>query len=104
MKVAEATTLLSTPLIEWARPQSWCDLGSGRGTFTIALAQLLAPGSTICAVDFDQGGLKEIPDQHDGVEIRKIVGDLQSATLRLPRLMEFLWQTRCTLFQINRYS
>jgi SAM-dependent methyltransferase len=84
MKVAEATALICTPLIEWARPQSWCDLGSGRGTFTIALAQLSAPGSTIYAVDFDQGALEGIPNQHDGVEIRKIVGDLQSSTLRLP--------------------
>jgi SAM-dependent methyltransferase len=84
MKVAEATALICTPLIEWARPQSWCDLGSGKGTFTIALAQLLTPGSTIYAIDFDQRALEGIPDQHDGVEIRKIVGDLQSSTLRLP--------------------
>jgi ubiquinone/menaquinone biosynthesis C-methylase UbiE len=84
MKVAEATALICTPLIEWARPQSWCDLGSGKGTFTIALAQLLTPGSSIYAIDFDQGALEGIPDQHDGVEIRKIVGDLQSSTLRLP--------------------
>ena len=84
MKVAEATALICTPLIEWARPQSWCDLGSGKGTFTIALAQLLTPGSTIYAIDFDQRALEAIPDQHDGVEIRKIVGDLQSFTLRLP--------------------
>jgi SAM-dependent methyltransferase len=84
MKVAEGTALICTPLIEWARPQSWCDLGSGKGTFTIALAQLLTPGSTIYAIDFDQRALEGIPDQHDGVEIRKIVGDLQSSTLRLP--------------------
>jgi hypothetical protein len=62
MKVAEATALICTPLIEWARPQSWCDLGSGRGTFTIALAQLLTPGSTIYAIDFDQGALEGIPE------------------------------------------
>jgi trans-aconitate methyltransferase len=82
MKITEATALIRTPLIEWARPQSWCDLGSGSGTFTVALAQLLAPGSTIYAVDFDQRTLEGIPDQHDGVKIRKIVGDLQSSSLR----------------------
>jgi ubiquinone/menaquinone biosynthesis C-methylase UbiE len=75
MKVAEATALICTPFIERVRPQSWCDLGSGKGIFTIALAQLLTPGSTIYVVDFDQGTLEGIPDQHDGVEIRKIVGD-----------------------------
>jgi hypothetical protein len=32
----------------------------------------------------DRRTLEEIPDQHDGVEIRKIVGDLQSSSLRLP--------------------
>jgi ubiquinone/menaquinone biosynthesis C-methylase UbiE len=84
MKLTEATAFIRTPLIEWARPQSWCDLGSGSGTFTMALAQLLAPGSTIYAVDFDPRVLEGIPDQHDGVEIRKIVGDLQSSSLRLP--------------------
>jgi ubiquinone/menaquinone biosynthesis C-methylase UbiE len=84
MKVTEAMALLRTPLIDWARPQSWCDLGSGAGTFTIALAHLLASGSTIHAVDFDPSPLQKIPDQHDGVEIRKIVGDLQSSSLRLP--------------------
>jgi hypothetical protein len=50
----------------------------------VALAQLLAPGSTIYAVDLDWRTLEGIPDQHDGVQIRKIVGDLQSSSLRLP--------------------
>jgi SAM-dependent methyltransferase len=84
VKISEATALIRTPVIEWVRPQSWCDLGCGSGTFTTALAQLLAPGSRIHAVDFDQRALERIPDQHDGVEIRKIVGDLQSSSLRLP--------------------
>jgi hypothetical protein len=50
----------------------------------MALAQLVAPGSTIYAVDLDQRALKGIPDRHCGVEIRKIVADLQSSGLRLP--------------------
>jgi ubiquinone/menaquinone biosynthesis C-methylase UbiE len=84
MKITEAAALIRTPLIEWQRPQSWCDLGSGSGTFTAALARLLATGSTIYAVDLDRRTLEAIPDQHDGVEIHKIVGDLQSSGLRLP--------------------
>ena len=90
MNTSEATALIRTPLIEWAQPQSWCDLGSGSGTFTVALAQLLVPGSTIYAVDFDQRALEEIPDQHNRVEIRKIVGDLQSSSLRLPSVAGIL--------------
>jgi ubiquinone/menaquinone biosynthesis C-methylase UbiE len=71
-------------MIEWARPQSWCDLGCGSGTFTIALAQLLASGSTIHAVDLDQEALEAIPDQYRGVAIRKVLGDLRTSSLRLP--------------------
>ena len=56
----------------------------GKRPFTRALARLLAPGSTIYTVDFDGSILEEIPERHNGVEIRKIVGDLESHTLRLP--------------------
>jgi hypothetical protein len=54
------------------------------GTFTVALAQSLVSGSTIDAVDLDQGAIKGIPDEYHGVTIRKILGDLRSPTLRLP--------------------
>jgi SAM-dependent methyltransferase len=84
MKISEATALIRTPMIEWARPQSWCDLGRGSGTFTLALAQLLASGSTIHAIDLDPRALGEIPDQYHGVEVRKVLGDLRSAGLNLP--------------------
>lgn len=84
MKISEATALIRTPVIERAQPQSWCDLGCGSGTFTTALAQLLASGSTIYAVDLDQGALERIPEQYHGVTIRKVLGDLRSSSLRLP--------------------
>lgn len=84
MKISDAAALIRTPLIEWARPQSWCDLGCGDGTFTLALAQLLAPGSVILAVDLDPRALEAIPAQDNGVQIRKVLGDLRSPGLRLP--------------------
>jgi ubiquinone/menaquinone biosynthesis C-methylase UbiE len=84
MKISEAIALIRTSAIEWTRPQSWCDLGCGSGTFTVALAQSLVSGSTIDAVDLDQRALKGIPDEYHGVTIRKILGDLRSPTLRLP--------------------
>lgn len=84
MRTSQATELIRTSLIERARPQSWCDLGCGSGTFTTALAHLLVPGSTILAVDLDSKALEKVPGQSDGVEIRKVLGDLRSPSLRLP--------------------
>jgi SAM-dependent methyltransferase len=37
----------------------WADLGSGGGAFTLALADLLGPGSAIYSVDKDRGSLRE---------------------------------------------
>jgi hypothetical protein len=59
-------------------------LAAVAGTFTTALAGLLAPGSTIDAGDLDQRALERIPERDDGVEVRKIVGDIESPSLRLP--------------------
>ena len=36
-------------------PTRWADLGCGSGTFTLALAELLPPGSTIEAIDLRPG-------------------------------------------------
>ncbi len=83
VKISQAIALIRTPLIEWAQPQSWCDLGCGSGTFTTALAKLLAPGSSIHAVDLDQKALDSMPDSYDGVEIRKTLADIGSPSLRL---------------------
>jgi trans-aconitate methyltransferase len=82
VKISEATALIRTPVIEWVRPQSWCDLGCGSGTFTTALAQLLAPGSRIHAVDFDQRALERIsrPTRWSG-DFREQVSTIQSITL-----------------------
>jgi hypothetical protein len=67
MNIIEATALIRTSLIEWSQPQYWCDLGCGSGTFTMALAHLLSPGSTIHAVDWDQRALENLPNHYDGV-------------------------------------
>jgi SAM-dependent methyltransferase len=36
----------------------WADLGSGRGAFTLALAELVGPGGRIVSVDRDGGALR----------------------------------------------
>jgi len=84
MTIDQAAALLRTPRIEWARPQIWCDLGCGEGVFTMALASLLAPGSTIHAVDADQRALRKVPEEHGGVPIRTVLADVNSLSLRLP--------------------
>jgi ubiquinone/menaquinone biosynthesis C-methylase UbiE len=38
----------------------WLELGAGRGAFTLALADLLAPGGEIVAVDRNAGDLREL--------------------------------------------
>jgi hypothetical protein len=50
----------------------------------MALAQSLASGSKIQAVDLDERALQEFPDQYHGVAIHKVLGDLRSPSLRLP--------------------
>lgn len=50
----------------------------------MALAQLLAPGSVIYAVDFDPKALQQIPNQFEGVTIRKVIADIESPSLRFP--------------------
>ena len=84
MTIDQAAALLRTPRVEWTRPQLWCDLGCGEGLFTLTLATLLAPASTIYAVDRNQSALQRIPEEHHGANIRKIHGDLNSDRLQLP--------------------
>lgn len=41
-------------------PVVWADIGAGTGNFTLVLAELLAPSSTIYAVDRDKAGLESL--------------------------------------------
>lgn len=61
-------------------PTRWADLGCGTGTFTLALAQLLAPGSTIHAMDVDGSALRKIPSGHKDVRITTHRGDFTDDT------------------------
>jgi SAM-dependent methyltransferase len=86
MYIAEATQLIRMDTIAGARAQTWCDLGCGTGTFTLALATLLPPGSVIHAIDKDAKSLSQIPDRYQEVTIRKQVVDLRERDLSLPAL------------------
>jgi hypothetical protein len=54
----------------------WADLGCGSGVFTLALASLLAAGSSIHAIDRDSSALLGIPARHDGVRITTHLADM----------------------------
>ena len=50
-----------------AQPAVWADIGSGRGAFTLALAELLGPGGEIHSVDRDARALR---DQQESLRVR----------------------------------
>src|SRR5919109_898496 len=56
-------------------PGTWADLGAGEGAFTLALADLLPPGSVIYAIDKDANALRELADSYrkrdPGIETRR---------------------------------
>jgi hypothetical protein len=86
MYIADAAELIRIDHIAGAHAQTWCDLGCGTGTFTLALATLLPPGSVIHAIDKDERSLSQIPDRYQDVTIRKGVVDLGKSDLSLPAL------------------
>ena len=70
MRVTDAVAMIGAGFDSGAA-EVWADLGCGRGTFTLALAQLLAESSTIHAMDTDAAALRALPPNHDGVAIRR---------------------------------
>ncbi|MGH9204055.1 MAG: hypothetical protein ACRD2A_22745, partial [Vicinamibacterales bacterium] len=78
MTEAEAVALLGGRRIGGDAAATWADLGCGDGTFTLALATLLSPGSVIHAMDRNASALRRIPRTHAGVSIVTHVGDFTS--------------------------
>jgi SAM-dependent methyltransferase len=58
---------------------AWADLGSGRGAFTLALADLLVPGGWIVSVDRDAAALADqqqlVRRRFPGADIRYLAAD-----------------------------
>jgi ubiquinone/menaquinone biosynthesis C-methylase UbiE len=84
MHVDEAIGLIREGRPADTQAQTWCDLGCGTGTFTLALAALLPSGSVIHAIDKDEVSVAQIPDRYEEVTIRKRVLNLNDAGLSLP--------------------
>jgi trans-aconitate methyltransferase len=75
MLLPDAIEMLADSGIEPHGPAIWADLGCGDGTFTLALASLLAPASTIHAMDRAASALRKIPSEQNGVRIKTHRGD-----------------------------
>ena len=75
MRLRDAIEMLADSDVAALGPTSWADLGAGDGTFTLALAEMLAPGSVIHAVDLDGSALRRIPSAHKGARITTHRGD-----------------------------
>jgi ubiquinone/menaquinone biosynthesis C-methylase UbiE len=80
MQLQEAMGLIQHPVLSSQGPAVWADLGCGAGLFTHALAHLLAPGSTIYAIDEDAAALRQVPE-HPGITIRKQRADFTAIEL-----------------------
>jgi SAM-dependent methyltransferase len=80
MRLADAIAMLADSGVETLGPTTWADLGCGVGTFTQALAALLAAGSAIHAIDRDGAALRRIPSAYNGVRITTHRGDFTNAT------------------------
>jgi SAM-dependent methyltransferase len=80
MRLRDAVDLLADSGVGALGPTTWADLGCGDGTFTLALADLLSPGSTIHAMDRDASALRRIPSAHKRVRILTHRGDFTKET------------------------
>ena len=75
MRLRDAVEMFADSEVEALGPTIWADLGAGDGTFTLALAEVLASGSVIHAMDLDGSALGRIPSVHKGVRITMHQGD-----------------------------
>jgi len=58
---------------------TWADFSSGQGAFTLALAELLGPGSTLYSIDRDAGALRAqarlMTERFPGVTLHTVSAD-----------------------------
>jgi trans-aconitate methyltransferase len=54
MQLPEAISLIQKGIVPHSSPQTWADLGAGKGLFSAALLSILQPGSIIHAVDLNK--------------------------------------------------
>lgn len=81
MQEKEAIALIESEKFKPIGKQLWYDLGAGSGTFTVALATLLEPGSKITAIDKNSSSLRQIPNQIGNTEIELFRQDFSLSNL-----------------------
>ncbi|NBC05212.1 MAG: methyltransferase domain-containing protein [Bacteroidetes bacterium] len=86
MQHQEAVNMLSVPGQFESGRQLWADLGCGTGTFTLALAHHLSPGSKIVAVDKKKKVLREIPAKFKQVQIEKKVANFKKNSFQFKNM------------------
>lgn len=75
MQRRDAVAMFGGTSFDTAAPSTWADLGCGDGTFTLALADRLAPGSTIHAIDRDAHAVARLPPTAGEVRIETHIAD-----------------------------
>jgi SAM-dependent methyltransferase len=75
MRHADAVAMFDGARLDTPAPSTWADLGCGDGTFTLALAERLVPGSTVHAMDRDAGAVGRVPSVAGAVRIATYVSD-----------------------------
>ena len=75
MRQLDAVAMIEGAGFDRLVPATWADLGCGDGTFTLALASLLAPGSIVHAMDNDASALAQLPAAPSAVRVEKHVDD-----------------------------
>jgi ubiquinone/menaquinone biosynthesis C-methylase UbiE len=84
MLLADAIKLINNPFIGRERPSVWADFGAGNGLFSIAIANLLASGSTVYAIDRNKPVVKS--GYPDDVSLITLKGDMVATNFNLPPL------------------
>lgn len=85
MELIKAIELIRPAVDRFTQISSWADVGSGRGLFTMALAELLPHGSNIYAIDKNGQALNNLkPFLH--VNLRKLEADFMKDVLPLSGL------------------
>lgn len=81
MEIRDAAAMLKNAHLDASKQTVWADLGCGSGTFTMALASFLLPGSLIYAIDSNAASLQQIPAPYRGVDIQKHKADFINEVL-----------------------
>jgi trans-aconitate methyltransferase len=108
MKISDAVNLIQGAGIAQTKATVWADLGCGSGTFTLALAHLLAADSSIYAIDKRKQSItapehisivfRQADFEHDALDLPALDGILMANALHyvankealLSRLLQYI--------------